>query len=278
MAAFISCSDDDTTVNNSEPKLIVKLITDATLDRLGNDGSPVNLPETNAGQNPVFNGISAHYLELAPTAWTQIGEGAILYHAPETTAGGANAIDFSKSNVVTTDDTFLEIPLSDLQPGSYEWVRLSLSYQNFDVDFYYDDIKFTGTLASFVGFNTYIDEYFVKNRKVAVNGNKLQGYWGFEALDEVQTGQTPEGGTTVPNPLFDSSPIPAGSCVVTGNFEELLTITGEETEDVVLYMRLSTNKSFEWVDTNGNGKWDVDSGTESVVDMGVRGLFPDWKK
>jgi hypothetical protein len=40
-------------------------------------------------------------------------------------------------------------------------------------------------------------------------------------------------------------------------------------------MSLSTNNSFEWNDSNGNGKWDVDPGSfENVVDMGLRGLIP----
>ena len=41
--------------------------------------------------------MSAHYLELAPDALTPLGAGDILYHAPEVTTGGANAIDFSQS-------------------------------------------------------------------------------------------------------------------------------------------------------------------------------------
>ena len=44
-------------------------------------------------------------------------------------------------------------------------------------------------------------------------------------------------------------------------------------------MNLSINKSFEWIDVNGNGKWDVDVNSgENVVDMGLRGLIPTWQK
>jgi len=106
-----------------------------------------------------------------------------------------------------------------------------------------------------------------------VNGNKLQGYWGIETIAGVQTGQSPEGATTVPNPLFATSPIPQGSCIVTGKFDKNLEITGNETEDITVTMSLSINQSFEWVDKNGNGKWDVDL-DENVVDMGLRGLIP----
>lgn len=83
--------------------------------------------------------------------------------------------------------------------------------------------------------------------------------------------QAPAGATTVPNPLAGSSPIPAGSCVVTGPFTGALTITGNETKDVVVTVSLSINKSFEWKDTKANGKFDAREG-ETVVDMGIRGL------
>ncbi|MBQ4821895.1 hypothetical protein [Aquimarina sp. MMG016] len=273
-----SCSSNDDASVENKPKLIVKLAVDPNQVRLGNDGSQTDIEAGNAGQNPVFNSISAHYLELAPNASTFLGQGTILYQAPETDTGGATAIDFDQSNIVAPGETFLEIPLKDIQAGSYEWVRLSLSYQNYDVTFHFNDAPFTGTVASFVGFNTYITDYTVKNEQVTVNDNKLQGYWGFETITGVQTGQAPEGATTVPNPLFNTSPIPQGSCVVTGSFDTNLVITGEETEDIVVTLSLSINKSFEWIDTNGNDKWDVNPGTEeSIVDMGLRGLVPSYE-
>lgn len=257
------------------PKLIVKLSVDSTQQRLGNTGQPESIGSGNAAQSPVFNAIAAHYFELAPSAYTLLGEGEVLYHAEESTAGGDAAIDFSKSVVVEPGEVFLEIPLASVAPGSYEWVRLSLSYQNYDVKFYYNGLGLTGTLASFVGYNTYIQSYLIKNQNITVNANRLQGYWGFETAYSVNTGQAPPGATTVPNPLFNSSPIPAGSCVVTGEFENALVITGNETQDITLNMSLSINKSFEWVDSNNNGLWDVQPGAnENVVDMGLRGLVP----
>jgi hypothetical protein len=121
----------------------------------------------------------------------------------------------------------------------------------------------------------YITSFLVKNQSVAVNANKSQGYWAFESIAGVQTGQSPSGSTTVPNPLASTSPIPAGSCVVTGQFANPFSITGNEKNDITVIMSLSINKSFEWKDLNGNGKWDVDPGSgEDVVDMGLRGLIP----
>ena len=267
--SFSSCKKKEAV----EPKLIIKLTVDSTQIRLGNLGNPVNVPAGNAGQNPKFNSIAAHYLEFAQNALTPLGSGEILYHAAETTAGGNTAIDFSKSVIKRPGETYLEIPLKDIAAGNYEWVRLSLSYQNYDILFYYAGQPYTGTVASFVGYNTYISNYLVKTQSDVVNANKLQGYWAFETITGLIRGQSP--GTTVPNPLFATSPIPAGSCVVTGQFSSPLIITGNETSNITVEMSLSINNSFEWVDANGNGKFDVDPGSgENVVDMGLRGLIP----
>jgi hypothetical protein len=54
-----------------------------------------------------------------------------------------------------------------------------------------------------------------------------------------------------------------------------LVITGNETEDIYVTLSLSTNNSFEWVDTNPDGKWEPIAG-EQVVDMGLRGMIPSW--
>ena len=262
-------------IDNGNANLIIKLEVNPEQIRLGNNGTPSPLPEGNSGQDPVFNSISAHYLEFAPDAFTPLGEGEILYHAPETNKGGANAIDFDQSIITAPGEVFLSIPIKDIEPGEYKWVRLSLSYQNLGVSVNYEGNPFDINIAGFVGFNTYISSFQVKNETVEVNANKLQGFFAFESIAGVNTGQVPPGATTVPNPIFETSPIPQGSCVVTGAFETAFSITGNETQDVVVVMSLSTNKSFEWEDTNANGKWDIGSeSSEKVVDMGLRGLIP----
>ena len=268
---LVSCS------NSRKPKLIVKLVVDETQDRLGNNGMPVTMPLGNAGQSPLFNSISAHYLELSQSASTQLGEGTVLYHAPETSRGGEDAIDFRKAEVVEPGEIWLEIPLSRLDAGTYEWVRLSLSYQNYDIVFHYNDQPYSATFASFVGFMQYIKDFEIDGKVVEVKENKKQGFWAFNSIAGLQTGQTLEGATTVPNPLSTTSPIPPGSCVVTGNFNTPLVIQGDESEDLMITLSLSTNNSFEWSDKNNNGKWDVgQSLDENVVDMGLRGLHPDY--
>jgi hypothetical protein len=273
-ALFISCSNDNDSaipLPQNEPQLIIKFKFDATQERLGNLGTPVTIPIGNAAQSPNFNTMSAHYIELAPTAFTALGGGEIIYKGDETTVGGSNAVDFQSAKVVAENEPFLSIPLSDLQTGTYEWARVSLTYQNYDINFLYQGNDYTGTLASFVGFNNYITSHQVNTQTVLVNDNKLQGYWAFETVGIITEGQT--AGTTVPNPISATSPVPAGSCVVTGEFSGGFTITGNETQDIVLTLSLSTNNSFEWTEVNVDGKYEPNAG-EQVVDMGFRGLAP----
>ena len=228
---------------------------------------------------------------------------------PTTTAGGDTAIDFSKENLTVNNGVVYSVALDSVTPGTYEWLRVSLAYQNFDVQLYEDTTvtyagnnvtiqsEFPCTVASFVGVNTYITNYTVKTESITVNGSRKQGYWGFEAAGTyngnylgypfsypynfLESGQAPAGATTVVNPLFATSPIPAGSCVATGAFVSnsktgpvtSLTITGHETSDIVVTVSLSVNHSFEWVEVVNDGKWQPSKG-ENIVDMGIRGLIP----
>ena len=284
---FTSCKKESNTPGTTA-NLVFKFKFDSTQARLNNVGQPETMEAGHAGQSPVFNKMSAHYVELAPTAFTALGTGDVLYRADETSAGGSNAIDFEKSYFAGNNEVFYSIPIKDVTPGNYEWLRISLAYQNYDIKYYIDTVingitfkqEYPGTVASFIGFNTYIKNYKVKNQTLSVNGNEKQGYWGFETTISyagtdypiTTSGQAPEGATTVVNPLFASSPVPSGSCVVTSAFAPgKLTITGNETKDVVVEISLSTNKSFEWVEVINDGKWQPSKG-EAVVDMGIRGM------
>jgi len=222
-----------------EPRLIFKFKFDSTQVRLDNFGQSATIVSGHAAQSPVFQKISAHYIELAANDNTPLAGGLVVYRAKETTIGGSNAIDFDSSKVLGTD--------------------------------YY----LTGRLASFIGFNNYVRTYTVKTMNETINGNKQQGYWSFESNGVIYNGQAPAGATTVPNPLSATSPIPAGSCVVTGQFANNLTITGNETSDIVVVVSLSTNNSFEWIETNADGWYEPNaSSPETVTDMGIRGLIP----
>lgn len=257
----------------AQPRLIFKFKFDSTQTRLDGFGQPSTLPANHGAQCPMFNKMSAHYIELTPNATTGLGAGAVLYHAPETTQGGPNAIDFDSSHVVAEEQEFYSIPLSSVAAGSYNYLRVSLAYQNYDVKVRANSLDFTGTVASFIGFNTYIRTYTPNTVPVVVNANKLQGYWAFEAFSQVTQGQAPPGATTVPNPIFATSPIPQGSCLVTGQFAAPLVITGNETQDIIVTVSLSTNQSFEWVEHSTPGFYEPLNG-DTVVDMGIRGLLP----
>jgi hypothetical protein len=292
---FIACllvlasCQKESSPSTSNAKLIFKFQFDSTQTRLTNTGEVAALPTGNAGQSPVFNKMSAHYVELTPTKWTALGAGAVLYRATETTTGGSNAIDFEKAAMAGNKEVFYSVPIKDIAPGEYEWLRVSLAYQNFDVKYFVDTVIngitikqiFPATVAGFIGFNTYIKNLTIKNQTVAVNANKKQGFWGAETEISIAgnkfpyatTGQAPEGSTTVVNPLFATSPIPQGSCVVTASFgSNKLKITGAETRDITILVSLSTNKSFEWKEVKADGLWEPGK-NEAVVDMGIRGMI-----
>jgi len=269
---LISCKKDEVP---NDPQLVVRLQFDSTLMRLDNFGNPSVIPSNHSAQSPVFNSMSAHYVELAPTAYTPLGSGEILYHGIETTAGGSNAVNFDKALITTNNQVMFTVPLSFVSAGTYEYVRVSLTYQNYNIKVKSGGVVYSGQLGSFVGFNNYITTYQLNGQTIAVNANRLQGYWGFETQGYIFEGQS--AGTTVPNPIASTSPVPPGSCVVTGSFPTPLVITGNETKDIVVYLKLSTNKSFEWEDQNMDGFYEPAAG-DVVVDMGLRGLFPTYVK
>ena len=290
---IFSCNKEEKA--SIEPSLIFRFRFDSTQERLNNVGQPATIPAGNAAQSGKMNVMSAHYIELTPTALTQLGQGTVVYRASETTLGGVNAIDFDKAAKAGNGEEFYRVPLKNITRGTYEWIRVSLAYQNGDVTIRIDTTiqgfsinqDLNATLASFIGFNNYIKSFKIKDSTIAVNGNRKQGFWGFETSPinifgvnyaGKDTGQAPSGTTTVVNPLFNSSPIPQGSCVVTAAFAggNKLTITGNETKDIIIECSFSTNKSIEWQDVNPNGKWEPLKG-ERLVDMGVRGLIPTIK-
>ncbi|HWY37540.1 MAG TPA: hypothetical protein VNY73_03205 [Bacteroidia bacterium] len=297
-----ACKKDTKTTSSTPapapPRLVFKFKFDSTQVRLNAVGQPDTIIPSNHGtQSPRFNGMSAHYIEMAATDTTGVGRGAVIYIAPKVTTGittgtYTDAIDFDKCTIVGNNQEFFSIPLSQVHAGTYKWLRVSLAYQNYDIKYRYTynsvPYHFTGTVASFIGYSTYLSSYKIKTQTISgINTNKLQGYWGFETTTTIgsvtttttSTGQAPAGATTVVNPLFATSPIPAGSCLATGQFKntggnaQMLTITGNETKDIVIVVSLSTNKSFEWTDVSSDNDYEPAAG-DAVVDMGIRGLIP----
>lgn len=286
-----TCDFPDTVFTSTAtvPKLIFIFKFDSTQVRLNNFGMPSTVPSTNAAQSPTFNGMSAHYIELAQNDFVAVGAGKVLYKAEETECGGSKAITFCKSVVCKDSVVCFSIPIASITPASYKWLRVSLAYQNYDIKVRANGQNLDGTIASFVGFNTYVTKYKMKSAVMTPTaggtGNHSQGYWGFYAAvpgyEYKADGQAPQ--TTVVNPNFANSPIPAGSCLVTGAFEQALNpgtgaplvITGNETSDIIITISLSTNKSFEWKENTYDGLFEPSIG-ETVVDMGLRGMIPKW--
>jgi len=266
------------------PQLTFKVDFDETLPRLGNLGQDVSVGTGNAAQHPNMQSVSLHYIELATNASTPLGTGQILYKGIETNAGGTAAVDIEQAKFAGSGETFISVDLASLAPGTYEWIRVSLTYQKYEIDYYVNqppltDMNLTGRLASYVGFNNYITSHVIKDSTVVVNANKLQGYWAFEWGIEhlgILYGGVNKGdgaGVTVVNPISSTSPVPVGSCVVTGQLAIPLVITGNETSGKSIMLAFSINNSFEWSEVNVDGKFEPSVG-EVVVDMGLRGLHP----
>jgi len=287
-----TCSFPDTVwaSTGTGAKLIFKFKFDSTQVRLDQFGSPSTVnTASNAAYSPVFNGMSAHYIELSSTDLTQVGQGKVLFKAAETTCGGTTAITFCQSTVVKDGDVFFSTPITAALAGTYKWLRVSLAYQNYDIKVKTTSAGITdGTIASFVGYNTYVTKYKMKSAVMTPTtggtGNHLQGYWGFYTkvftVDYFADGQAPQTTVVNPNP---NSPIPAGSCLVTGafvtnanpTFLTPLVITGNETQDIIITVSLSTNKSFEWNELTHDGYFQPEIG-EKPVDMGIRGMIPKY--
>lgn len=302
IVSLMACGKENEPPTEVTDKMLkIKFEFDAEQARLDNLGNPSVVPATNATQTPHFNALSAHFLELVSDEFTPYQEGAFLFKGKEVATSNPNpygfttAIDFDEALIAGEDEVFLEIPLRDIAAGTYHHIRVSVAYQNYDVQYNLNNVPIvnelrqqSGTIASFVGYNTYINDLQMNDLEVAIDAPQLQGFWAFETrfeepytnYNQIITGQAPANATTVVNP-FPNAPIPDGSCVVAGNFDIPLEVTGKEQEDVFLTLSFSTNGSFEWRDNNGNGEWDIDAvngnGSEQVVDMGLRGLRAYWR-
>lgn len=325
LVAIASCKKDttNTTTTKPTPKLKFVFKFDSTQTRFNSAGVATAVPAGHAAQCPKFNGMSAHYIEMTQNNITAIGAGTVLYTTPTvpsspiTVTNGTtsqtynDAIDFSKESVVGNGSEFFSIPLSQVSAGTYPFVRISVAYQNYDIKYgilqgttvplqgggtytYPNNYYGTGTIASFIGYNTQIGSYTIKTQTDVVNGAKQQGYWSFESAPYViagvgtytvpySKGQAPQGATTVVSPsAFATTAIPPGSCLVTGQFVNQsgtvtpLVITGHETSDIVITVSMSTNNSFEWKQKAGNPNngYIYPLNGDTVVDMGVRGMIP----
>lgn len=290
----ISCNKEETP-EDTGPKLIFKFKFDSTQARLNAFARPSTIPDGNWGQSPVFHAMSAHFIQLAEDSLSPLTTN-VLYRNNEVTTGGDNAIDFSKSVIKKEGEIFYSVPLKNLTQGTYKWLRISLAYQNYDVKAIYrrndvnggNPITFDGEVVSFLGFNSYVTSYSIKGENITVNGNLPQGSGAVKpynipfisTLPAIKWTAAANTSTTVVNPFRVQLGIPSNSCLVTAPFTTPISITGNETSDIVVTVSLSTNKSFEWKDRNGDKLFEPVDGNnsnaplDSVVDMGIRGMRP----
>ncbi len=276
-------------------KINFKIKFDPLQERLNSQGLSAGIGSGNAAQTPAMNSIGIEGLEILKNAYSKTGEGSMLFNIPKTMAGGSSAIDYSKLIIVKDGDVFLSASIRNIPPGKYEWMRTSVSCQNFDLRVNMVNIPFVGNLpdervafATFMGSNNYISKYKIWEKEDVVNGNKDRGYWcletkfntAFNSLNTVYRGQLAENSITFVNPIAQTSPSLTGSADVVGRFETPLSISGAETEDINVVLTLSTNNMFEWEESiNRNGKWDINAQGangqpefEKIKDIGFRGL------
>ena len=196
---------------------------DSLQEKLGNNGLPATLRTENAAQTPVLNSIGFNGIELVQNEFTKYGQGVSVFSAPETTLGGEKALDYQQVKSAKAGEIIFSIPLKDIAPGTYNWIRTSVAYQNFDVVFNMLNVPFAGnfldergTLASFTASNNYITTYKIWDKTDSVKANKKQGYWCFETklspaykpYNRMFNGQSATGTITSPNPLLQTAPTP----------------------------------------------------------------------
>ena len=107
---IFSCKKEKQEETTADRFLIFKFKFDSTQSRLNNIGQTDTIPTGNAAQSGKMNQMSAHYIELTPNAFTQLGKGTVVYFAEETSEGGSRAIDFNKAAKAGNGEEFFRIP------------------------------------------------------------------------------------------------------------------------------------------------------------------------
>jgi hypothetical protein len=268
---------------------------DPLQERLNANGTVAPVLAGRATQTPSMNQIGVECLEVAANNSTPVGKGVSIFQVAPKANSGEIMTQFDQLKMVKDGEIIASVPMKQLGVGKFEYVRLAVAYQNFDVLFSMQEVPFAGnftdergTFAVFLSKSNFIGSHTVASKTERVDGSKPQGYWVFETkfpsayatLNRLFSGKVPDSTLTFVNPLHQTAPLPAGSNFITGRFDTPLSITGQENQDITVTLTLSTNKSFEWDESiYKNGKWDsnaqANTGTPSVeriVDVGFKGL------
>lgn len=235
------------TKGTGERYLIFKFKFDPTMPHQNSYGRDTTIGWGNAAQTPTINSIAADYIELSNTDSTKLGSGLILLQSPLFKDYRDSAIDINKLTFTKEGEAFFTIPLTAVAPGTYNNLRLSVAYQNFNVDYKLDTAissfiapngvtypagnfsgMFNGTVASFIGYNNYVDKNGIYiNTKLTdkINDFAPQGYWALETIIGSGSHNYPALSltdrtyyTTVVNPFHDKIAMPTPSSIITGAF------------------------------------------------------------
>jgi hypothetical protein len=284
-----SCKDK----NNAQVHFVIKF--DPLQERLSANGMSTPIPAGRAVQTPNMNQIGVESLELVANNTTPVGKGLSVFQAAPRVNGSDVLTDFDQLKKVGDGATIVSIPFKKLAVGKYEYVRLAVAYQNFDILFSIQEVPFAGnftdergTFAVFLGKSNFIGSHTIASKSEKIDGVKPQGYWVFEtkfpsayvSLNRLFSGKVPDSTLTFVNPLYQTAALPVGSNFITARFDTPLSITGQENQDVTVVLTLSTNKSFEWDESIlKNNKWDSNAqantgqpSVERAVDVGFRGM------
>ncbi|MCD8528414.1 MAG: hypothetical protein LRY27_00155 [Chitinophagales bacterium] len=181
--------------DKQEPMLIFKYTFDENGERLNNFGNPATIPAGNAAQTPDFQKLGIHSIELINYVVSLPTENTVLYKGETKEVNGVSGIDFSAEKIVSEGEVLVKIPIKDITPGTYNYLRNSLGYQNYKINFLYADstlgnLNLVGNIASFVGYRTYITNFDLAGQNIDVNDMKDQGYFAFHIASPFPFTQT----------------------------------------------------------------------------------------
>jgi hypothetical protein len=250
---LFSCTENETIQepDGTDANLIFKIKFDSSQERLDSFGQVATVQDGYAAQSPNISLTSIHYIELVPNENTPFGEGEIIYEGEVTDAGGETAIDFDNAILVGNNEIFTTIPIETINTNNYPYIRIIASYQKGTFDFLQPDGTIVeGEYNLFLGNKTFYSELQHEDCMDinSFNVNRDHGYFVFgvpsSPSDPGICGVLPiQGDITEVNPINGSASVPENHGIITGIFENGLTISGIEADDIVITLSLSTKNS-----------------------------------